>query len=178
MSAGTVPSNEYLIETVLLGSNTSSITFSSLAQYAGTYRHMKIAYTARGSNSFTTSFQMVVRFNGVATSSYAHHGLNNGGVTTLVSTGASSATGISGGYYAGSNVTANTFGAGVMEILDAFSTNKTKTLRAFSGQPNNQFGFTSGLWNDTTPISSIVLSEASGGSFITGSRFSLYGVTA
>jgi hypothetical protein len=170
------PTEFELISTQVLASNQSSVTFSSLSAYAADYKHLQIRYSARGTNSYTTSFQVQVRFNGVSTSSYAHHGLNNGGVTTLVSTGTSPSTAISGGYYAGSGVTANTFGAGVMDILDAFSTNKTKVLRAFSGQPNNTLGFTSGFWNDTTAISSIVLSEGSGGGFITASRFSLYGI--
>lgn len=166
-----------LLESVILSGNQSSVTFSSLGAYAADYKHLQIRYSARGTNSYTTSFMVNVQLNGVGTQTYAYHYMYNGSAPSIGSTGnASYVTSMQAGYYAGSGVTANTFGAGIIDFLDPFSPNKNTTIRGISAQPANSVGIQSAFWNNTAAVTSIRVAEASGGAFITGSRFSIYGI--
>jgi hypothetical protein len=75
--------------------------------------------------------------------------------------------------------TANIFTAGVCDILDPFETTKNKTIRALhgvagSGSPGVFLG--SGFRNNTAAVTSISLFPDSGQSFVTGTRFSIYGL--
>jgi hypothetical protein len=80
------------------------------------------------------------------------------------------------------NAPASVFGAGVVDILDAFSTTKNKTVRAFSGNYTaaNNLGdrqivhLASGVYLSTTAINSLTLYAAN--NLVAGSRFSLYGI--
>jgi hypothetical protein len=70
------------------------------------------------------------------------------------------------------------WGANVMDILDAFSTNKNKVLRGMGGVDRGADGlfFYSGLAVTTDAVSSLTFTLDGGNTFITGSRFSLYGM--
>lgn len=177
-----VPSNEYLIDRVVLSSNTGSVTFSSLGAYAGIYRHLKIIYTAKSSTSLTNIFDARLRFNGDTGTNYDYHYLRGTGTSAQSSTQTTTSS-ISVANYP-SSVTSGLFGSGVIEILDAFSTNKNKTVRSLSGTCNASTFITlgSGLWRSTASLTSIELAEATfggyGGVFLAGSTVSLYGVTA
>lgn len=180
-SGGVAGATYELIGSATVGAGgTGVITFSGLSAYASTYKHFQIRYVARGTYSYTNSFNFLIRFNGIATTSYwaqAPYILN--GNNTIGSNTSGSTTYVYGGYYAGSGVAANTFGAGIVDIYDAFSTNKIKTARSISSQPANSVGLTVGFWNDTAAINQIEILEAvygPGGKFVEGSRFSLYGI--
>jgi hypothetical protein len=72
------------------------------------------------------------------------------------------------------------FSATVVDILDFSSTNKNKTFRLFGGNWqasgfNSQATFRSGLWRSTSAITSILIYPNTT-EFVSGSRFSLYGV--
>jgi hypothetical protein len=77
----------------------------------------------------------------------------------------------------GASATANTFAAGVIDLLDYADTNKTKVVRAFIGsQSSDRMSFGSSLWNSTSAVTALQLREPSGLNLVTGSRFSLYGI--
>jgi hypothetical protein len=164
-----------LIETsIVSGSSTSTITFSSLNTYSSTYKHLQIRIAARSSHAVT---QQVVdlRFNGDSGSNYALHRLTGNG-SAVSSAGATSQGGAYAALIPGSSATANAFGASVCDILDTFSSTKNKTTRAMAGQPaGNEISMYSGAWFNTASITSIAASIAAG-TFIAGSRFSLYGI--
>jgi hypothetical protein len=74
---------------------------------------------------------------------------------------------------------ADGFGASIIDILDFASTVKNKTVRAISGYHDDGVGeimFSSGLYNNTSAVTSVSLSVANSRSFAIKSRFSLYGV--
>jgi hypothetical protein len=75
------------------------------------------------------------------------------------------------------STTENSFGAGVIDILDYSSTTKNKTVRAIYGVSDATPGvnLTSGLYAQTTAISSLTVTTATG-NFAVGSRASLYGI--
>jgi predicted patatin/cPLA2 family phospholipase len=80
---------------------------------------------------------------------------------------------------AGGGMTASTFGAGVIDILDYADTNKFKTTRTLNGVSSNASSaidyifLVSGLWRSTSAITSITLT---GNNFAQYSHFALYGI--
>jgi hypothetical protein len=177
MLAGSVPSSEYLIETRVLDSSVSSVTFENLAQYAGVYKHLQIVAVARSDRNETDS-PMAVQFNGI-TSGYFWHELSSGSTSPVsgVATGQASMRMIrSPGATAGTS----NFGPAIIDILDAYSSNKNKTLRCLTGMTSSSYSrviMHSGSVASTSPISEIKVIDPFG-NMVAGSRFSLYGVTA
>lgn len=177
--AGGVPfaSDYELIETQILGSSQSGITFSSLGTYSSTYKHLQIRTTIRASLAAATE-TISIRINGDTGSSYTQHGLGSSG-STVFSYSASPAVVNSGaiGSAPGSTTTANTFSGSVIDILDAFSTSKTKVFRALTGfsTSSNGIALTSGAWLSTASITSINI-YAGNANFVAGTRMSIYGV--
>ena len=81
MSAGVVPSSEYLIESRVLDTAVSAITFDNLAQYAGVYRHLQVVMIARVDQS--TARDLLITFNGVGGTSYSGHRLLGNGSSVI-----------------------------------------------------------------------------------------------
>jgi hypothetical protein len=175
MSAGVVPSSEYLISTALITENTPNVTFD-VSSFAGIYKHLQICYTARSSRAAAAD-NLGIRFNGVTSSSYSHHRLTGDGSNVVSYHGASANTMLGDGTTA-STTTANAFSAGIIDILDPYSTSKNKTVRAMSGTLGNEnrIRLGSGLWMSTASITSATMFSTSGGNFVAGSRFSIYGI--
>jgi hypothetical protein len=165
-----------LISTQILGSDQTSITFSSIP---GTFRHLQIRAVSRSTTgSSNTDFDL--RLNGVTTSSYNPHELKAQN-TTVSSAYYNSTTSAYLGYVPGTGETANFFGGHIIDILDYSQTTKNKVIRSLSGnQASNAIVRTvvlaSANFNSTSAITSVTLASASfGNGFTTGSRFSLYG---
>jgi hypothetical protein len=173
---GVVGGTYDLIESVVLGSDTSSVTFSSLATYASTYKHLQIRVVARTDRDLDVDTALI-QFNGDTGSNYGLHILEGNG--SSVSSVFESA---SAGYAAritGNTATANSFAPGVVDLLDAFSSTKNTTLRSLTGYHNSfrpQMYLTSTLWRNTASLTSVRLFPNIGTNFLTGSRFSLYGI--
>lgn len=168
MSAGIVPSSEYLIETVIVGATpVASVTFSNLDQYAGIYRHLVIRAVARTSQA-SPSGVVFLDFNGVS-GTIGHYLLGNG--ETVSSDDSESRA----GFVPGANFANTVFGAMIIDIPDAFSTTKNKTTKSISG-PGIGIYMQGSLWTSTAAISSLTLRPS--GNFVQYSRFSIYGVTA
>jgi hypothetical protein len=165
------------IATVTVGSGgAADVTFSSIPS---TYKHLQIRGIARknGANNDTVGVQMT--FNGDTASSYnAHFLLGDGSSAVGYTTGASRAN-IDSLYMAGGGMTANVFGAQVIDILDYADTSKYKSTRQLSGVSSNAASaidyilFGSGLWRSTSAITSITLT---GNNFVQYSSFALYGI--
>jgi len=175
-AGGGFASDYELIETYILGSAQSSVTFSSLGTYSTTYKHLQIRYSARTLESDTVSWGKLV-FNGNS-SNYANHSLNGFG-TTLTSTASDTSTFMTmRSAFAGNTDTANSFGPGIIDILDPYSTTKNTTVRVFSGNASSytRVNLNSGGWFDTASITSIQLAPYAAVNLGTGSRFSLYGL--
>jgi hypothetical protein len=176
--AGGVAGETYeLIETQILGSAQSSVTFSSLATYASTYKHLQIRAAGKGSGNSFEETNVNLRFNGDSGSNYSYHFLNGLGSSATSGAG-TSATLMNVGKFADSGVATAIFGAIVIDILDSYSTTKYKTVRSLYGKYSSasypRLGLYSGNWMNTNSLTSIeVLPD---GNFVTGSRFSLYGI--
>ena len=185
MSAGVVPSSEYLISTTVLDTAVSNVTFD-VSSFVGVYKHLKIVAVVRASAA-ADRVNGSWRMNGDEGNNYAAHHMigTQSSIATSALTSQNRANRAMGdATVPGAGAASNVFGAIVVDFLDPFSTTKYKTSRTFSGQANSsnpRVGFCSGLWMSTLPATSIILlADDSGGGYnwVAGSRFSLYGVTA
>jgi hypothetical protein len=76
------------------------------------------------------------------------------------------------------NATSTIFGPIIIDIVDAYSTTKNKTIRSLQGVYSTGFQvrLVSGSWRNTASITTIAMTSANSSNFLTGSRFSLYGI--
>lgn len=164
ISAVTVPSG-----------GVSSITFSSIPQ---NYSHLQIRVLARSSDSAGT-VNVTTQLNGDASASYSWHRIFGNGAS-VGANGVASQTSAIIGQISGATAAANIFGVAVIDLLDYSSSNKFKTLRALFGFDDNNGGaggvvqLFSGLWQNTSPNTSITL--FAGGGFAQNSQIALYGI--
>jgi hypothetical protein len=162
------------IATVSVGAGGSnSIQFTSIPN---TYKHLQIRYMARNTASNFNAF--LVTYNSDTSASYDWHILygtgsgvgNENGVTDTNIRFIS----IPGG------ATPTAFNAGIIDILDYANTSKNKTMRVQSGIDTNSQGYVnmcSGLWRNTSAISTISITNISGGdNFVQYTHFALYGI--
>lgn len=174
---GHISTNSYeSISTVTLGSSSSSITFSSIPS---TYTHLQIRVLAKGDRGIWLE-NAYVQFNSDSSSAnYYDHALYGDGSSAAAGTSANTGVLI---YTFGGNGGASgstLFGSGVIDILDYKNTNKYKTLRYLGGTENNTnglIGVGSGLWKNTSAISSITMIPTVGSNWLANSKFALYGI--
>ena len=157
-----------LISTSLISSSTSSVTFSSLGTYASTYKHLQIRYAVFNS----TAYWFALRLNGDTTSTnYRTHRLVGNGSAVSSGSEAGDPDGMPIFSLYGSSTQP---GIGVIDVIDAYSTTKNKTLRALSGN-NATVALSSGLYINTAALTSIEL-RTQGYDLQSGSRISIYGI--
>jgi hypothetical protein len=162
-----------LLATEILTSSQSSITFASLGDYAADYQHLQIRYSVRGAKSAAAD-DLRVRLNG-SSSTYPVHYLYGDGSSVY-----STSDPFNSMYLLtvpAASETANIFGSGVVDFLDAFETTKFKTMRALSGRAasTSSILLLSGLYQSTTAIDSINIYGQSG-DLADKTRISLYGI--
>jgi hypothetical protein len=176
LASGGVSASSYeLIQTEILSSAAASVSFSSLVTYASIYKHLQIRYVAKSASGGSDD-SLRVRLNGDTGSNYTLHQLLGTG-SSVISTSATSQTGSFPGIIAGGTATANSFGLGIIDILDPYSTTKNTTLRSLTGlQSANLIGLRSGVHISTVAITSLTLTASSNTNLAVGSRFSLYGI--
>lgn len=164
------------LETALVSSSVASVTFDVSSYAALGYKHLQIRSAARLSTSFTER-TINMRFNGDTGSNYtAHYIQSNGSTPASGSETPSSRFNLASTPAA--NATANAFGGTIIDIVDAFATTKNKTVRVLGANDTNAIiSLRSGAWLNTSAITSIELAEYfSSSNFVSGSRFSLYGL--
>jgi hypothetical protein len=178
-SAGGGASTAYeSISTVTAAGGEANLTFSSIS---GTYTHLQIRGIVRDNLASPSAVQqLAVRFNSDTGTNYGRHYLSGDGSTATAS-GTASGNLINLYLCAPSDaMTANVFGAVLVDVLDYASTTKNKTLRGFSGADVNGSGnvnLVSGVWLNTAAITSVTM-NARGNAFKAGSTFALYGIKA
>ena len=162
------------------GSSTTTFTISNIPQ---TFSHLQIrgafnCYNAPSGNS------IYISFNGDAGTNYvAHYLLGSGTAASSGGSGANSGPMFFANYPTASTTSTSYFAPVVMDILDYSNPNKNKVYKSFNGYDSNTLNVQaiwifSGMWMNTSPITSITISCAgSGNYFISGSRFDLYGLS-
>jgi len=161
-----------LISTTVLASAAATVTLTLPTGASTTYKHLQLRAVMQVASGGPDA---QLRFNGDSGANYSWHIVFGNG--TSPGTAVSSGTNQIG--FGNASSTANTYGAAVIDILDAFNTSKNKVTRSLYGsQANSTVGLWSGAWYNTSAISSITILNSSAVNYAVGTRFSLYGVRA
>ena len=165
-----LPGDFESIATASVTSNTSTVTFSNIPQ---TFTHLQLRYMSK--QSAGTAYFVRAQYNGNTTAAnYSYHIVNATGSAVTVGAGASEGY----NYYPRQASLSNSFGVGIVDILDYTNTNKNTTIKGLGGGDDNGSGnidFLSGGFYQTTAITSIDLTMAAG-QFAPYSHFALYGI--
>lgn len=171
------------IASTTLGSDTSSITFN-LTGLSSSYKHLQFRYIARnsdGSNSGVAN--LVAKVNSDTTNTnYRTHLLTGNGASATASSIQTTDFFVSAGVIAGNNATANIYNAGVLDVLDAFSTTKNKTFRTLTGGDFNGSGqvrLASSFWINANALTTITFQDYEvniGINLKAGTSIALYGI--
>jgi len=168
-------------ESIATATGTGSSTTISFSSIPSGFKHLQIRGIGRSDGVSTSLTKLLLRFNSDSGTNYSwHYLLGDGGTASAL--GGASATSIElrEGLIRASML-ANTMSAYLVDILDAFSSSKNKTVRAFTGIEENdtntasRITITSGLWMNTNAITSIDLVSFSG-NLSTSTTFALYGI--
>ena len=167
-----------LLETQVLTSSASSVTFTGLDTLAAGYQNLQIRSTARRDLATTGNYNIEIVLNNDTGNNYAYHYLQGNGTSVLSSNGTSTDDILILDWMPSGNDTANAFGASIIDILDFSSSSKKTTIRALAGASagSNEIGLYSGLYNSTNAVTEVRLEIFGSSNFVTGSRFSLYGI--
>ena len=164
------------------GGGAANVQFTSIP---ATYTHLQIRYLAKSNRASYSIEGFVVQFNGVTSAVYSAHRVFGTGSLANSDAGSSlSSINVSMGVV-GSGPS-DTFGVGVIDILDYANTSKYKTMRCLVGSDVNgtfgtgsyggYVGLASGLFQSTNAISSLTIAPESGTLFNQYSQFALYGI--
>jgi len=173
-SAFVVGDYESIATTTVGAGGSSTITFSSIPS---TYTHLQIRAIARTNRTAGVDI-MSTRMNGVTSNSYSDHLLYGDGTTVQTDRNSTYGT-INIQRVASDNLSASIFSIFTIDILDYANTNKYKTVRYMGGYDANGSGracFGSGLFQNTSAITSITLESAYSSSYNQYSQFALYGI--
>lgn len=153
-----------LIASTVLGSTTSSVTFSSL----GSYRDLIIVSNCQ-SNTGNTTTALYMTLNSDTTDA-------NYNYVQMLGNGSSATGDVSSSRFIG-HVPDDGFSLIITNLMDVPATNKHKNYLSRSNNTNYSVRAISGRWANTSAITSIQLSPFSG-SFRANSSFYLYGIVS
>jgi hypothetical protein len=150
-------------------SGTNTVTFSSIP---GTYKHLQIRVAVNA----TGGGQLFLRFNGNTTTNYNWHAMQAATSTADMTFPGVTTTSID---VVPIEEDTNTFGVGVIEVMDYATTTKNKIVRRISGKNSNAvrqglISVGSGMLNNTTAVTSVTLFTTN--NFNSGTKFALYGI--
>ena len=160
------------IATSTVGSGgVATITFSSIPS---DYTHLQLRYIGKNNRNSSFTGYLYLQING-SFGSYYHYLFGTGSVTA----GAGVPTSTNAHQLQAPGLVTDTFGAGIVDILDYKNTNKNKTIRILSGTDINTDGIislTSYLVNSTSAITSITIGGVDSSDIQQYSHFALYGI--
>ena len=169
-----------LLETEILTGTEASVTFSSLnSTYGADYQHLQIRWLGRSTVIGTFDYTQVI-YNSDSGSNYSSHYLYANGSTVASAADANRTFAYYGAVPGANSTPSEAFSAHIIDILDAFETTKAKTTRILYGVHTGLgkgVELNSSRWGNTNALDSIEIGIPSG-SFVVGSRFSLYGLKA
>lgn len=174
------PAYYHLATYTVTGSAETVIEFTNLdTSFASTYKHLQIFAVARSDRSGAHNEPYIIRANSDSGSNYSWHSAYGYGGGSGAGAGANASyLQISDGITSASSAT-GTFGATLMDIPNAFSTNTYKTFQTLNGYASPGYGitiFNTGNWRNTSAISSLSFEPLIGTNFLVGSTISIFGL--
>jgi len=165
-----------LISSNTLGSDTATVTFSSIP---GTYTDLVLKGSARLSAAGVAFDTPFVRYNNNSSSIYSQIILRGTGSAAQSANSGANATRLELGNIPAATATANTFGS--FEIyIPSYTASQNKPTSFFTAQENNNstsyIQSIANLFRSTSAITEINLYNSAGVNFVTGSSFYLYGI--
>jgi hypothetical protein len=187
--AGPFGAYDALASVTVDSSGVSSVSFNGIPTG---YKHLQIRFMGQSNRGTYAIDDARMRFNSDTAANYSAHVLASDLSTgTANAYAATSQTSILTGdrNIVTGNIT-NTFGVGIIDILDYASTTKAKTIRSLSGGESNGVGaggyipsisISSGAWYKNSgsvyeAINTILLYPEYGSAFTQYSSFALYGI--
>ena len=163
-----MPTTYEPIATTTLGSNSTSVTFSSIS---GTYTDLVLVMVAK----LTTSGldDVGFRFNSDSGSNYSRTWLEGNGSTTGSGRASNETDMAIAGYYDNTDWTT--------QVTHFFNYSNSTTFKTAINRESTSYGNAGakvGLWRNTAAITQIVISPRNSKSFASGSTFTLYGIKA
>lgn len=169
-----VPNSYESIATVNVGSGgASAIDFTSIPS---TYQHLQIRFLIRSTSS-SNDFSIGINNSFSISNSSSHTLTGNGSSASAGSWTSQSFVSLVNSPNQVSAFPSGSIGAGVIDILDYKSTNKTKTIRTLWGSDQNGAGFinlNSGMFNTTSAITAV--NFFNGFNWGQYTSFALYGI--
>ena len=165
-----------LLETQVLTSSASSVTFTGLGSYTD-YKHLQIRGVLQNAGTAVNLQHEKIIFNSDTGTNYAYHELGGNG-SSVVSNATSSTDRLLMRQISCSDAGGSQYGAFVLDVLDFSNASKNTTVRYFGGLPATNEKFVilgSGVWVNTNAVTSIEIVNYSSLDYQAGSRISLYG---
>ena len=164
-----------LLETQTLSASASSITFTGLDSYSN-YKHLQLRMLLR-SDQVAYASRIGIRINSDSGSNYGSHTLYGTGSGVYTSSSLNQ-TSIQRFQTTASQTAADIYSANIVDFLDFASSNKNTTVRGIQGyaQTENNISIVSGLWQNTSAVTSIQIIDAFNNDLVAGSKVSLYGI--
>ena len=157
------------LATTTLTSTTATITFSSINQtYTDLILVMSCSINTAGGNCW-------VRVNGDTGSNYAYNAMYNSGSSVLGTVNGSTALGLLAGCLVGWDTNETII---ILQINSYANTTTYKTGSSRGNNPSTAVDRSGSLWKSTAAINSLTILNGSGNSFLTGSKFTIYGIKA
>ena len=159
------------IATTTLGSDTATITFSSIS---GSFTDLIVIINSR---SASTTRGVSFQFNNDTGSNYSVTRLRGDG-STASSNRASNQTYLEIGDQNISTDTAGNLGNVIVHIQNYSNSTTYKTTLSRANVADNTVRAIVGLWRSTNAITEIDIISSGGNNFVTGSTFTLYGIAS
>lgn len=168
-----------LITSGSLGSAAANIDLTSIS---GSYRHLKLVLSIRGTTSAQSVTMKVVVNNDTTATNYRGQRLALQGNQFYAQNAGATATAVYSCEVTAGTALANSFAGYEITFFDYSSTSKIKTVRASGGfvqdtASGNYLQYeTAGVWNSTSAITQITISVATG-NLEAGTSYELYGLS-
>lgn len=166
-----------LISSTILTSNTASVTFSAIPDE---FAHLQIRMEARTAETSSQFSDIDIRFNGDTSNSYSRHELNAISSVSFSYAETQPQLRLNRAATTSDTTSPNVTGYFAPILSDVFnysSSSKFTNLIGMHGSISaDSFYFGGGTYNSNAVVTSLTLTPAA--SFLSGSRFSLYGVRA
>ena len=168
-----MPATYEPIETKILGSNTATVTFSSIPS---TYNDLVLVFQAASSNQNGNAIRL--RLNGSSAAEYSATFVDGTG-TSIISAQTGVVSQLDLGWRTGIDSSSwnNVY---VINFLDYKTSARFKTILWTCGGYSTAVDMANGLWRNTAPITSISfnIGQPASADFLAGCIFTLYGIKA